>query len=276
MNTLEKTVLTEMDCRKNEISLEMYDKSYESLEIAERQMVDDYIHDLDYPVWKHISHRGMTTVYDISNLGDVRNRITGLTLKQKVNKDGYMMFNLCPGDGSKVTVTIHKLVATAFIPNPENKPVVNHKNGKKDFNWYKNLEWATYQENTQHAMKTGLAPKDGVDNPNNKYDEDIIHTVCKLLEDGHTPTKISRMIDVSVTLPENIKRGKLWKEIASQYNIPEPVSVKRSDELKAYMEELIYAGYTNREIVQASGLPDTEHEREYVGLFRRRLFKKTI
>lgn len=276
MNTLEKTVLTEMDCRRNEISLEMFGKPYALLEIGECQMVNDYIHDLDHPLWKPIIYNGITTVYDISNIGTVRNRITNLILKQKTNKDGYMMFNLCPGNGSKITITIHKLVSSAFIPNPDNKPVVNHKNGKKNFNWYKNLEWATYQENTQHAIKTGLSPKNGTDNPNNKYDEDTIHTVCKLLEDGHTPTKISKMLGISVTLPENIKRGKLWKEIASQYNIPEPVSVKRSDELKAYMEELIYAGYTNREIVQASGLPDTEHEREYVGLFRRRLFKKTI
>lgn len=276
MSDIAKNILEDIIIMKNEASHEMFDKPYALLEIAEHQLVNEYIHDLDHPVWKPVSYNGITTVYDISNTGDVRNRTTGLILKQKVNKDGYMMFNLCPGDGSKVTITIHKLVATAFIPNPENKPVVNHKNGKKDFNWYKNLEWATYQENTQHAMKTGLAPKDGTDNPNNKYDEDIIHTVCKLLEDGHTSTKISKMLGISVTLPENIKRGKLWKEIASQYKIPEPVSVKRSDELKAYMEELIYAGYTNREIVQASGLPDTEHEREYVGLFRRRLLKKTI
>lgn len=275
MNTLEKTVLTEMDCRKNEISLEMYDKSYESLEIAERQMVDDYIHDLDHPVWKPIITKGIDTIYEISNTGSIRNVITGTIRRPTEVWSGYSKINFYK-NAKCVTVLIHRLVAEPFVPNPNNLPVVNHINGNKTFNWYRNLEWCTQQENTQHAIDKGLSLRTGVDNPNNKYDEDIIHTVCKLLEDGHTPTKISRMIDVSVTLSENIKRGKLWKEIASQYNIPEPVSVKRSDELKAYMEELIYAGYTNREIVQATGLPDTEHEREYVGLFRRRLFKKTI
>lgn len=275
MSDIAKNILEDIIIMKNEASHEMFDKPYALLEIAERQLVNEYIHDLDHPVWKPITVKGMSTIYEISNTGSIRNVITGTIRKPTEVWSGYLKINFYK-NAKCVTVLIHRLVAESFVPNPNNLPVVNHKNGVKTFNWYKNLEWCTQQENTQHAIDKGLSLRSGTDNPNNKYDEDIIHTVCKLLEDGHTPTKISKMIDVSVTLPENIKRGKLWKEIASQYKIPEPVSVKRSDELKAYMEELIYAGYTNREIVQASGLPDTEHEREYVGLFRRRLLKKTI
>jgi hypothetical protein len=51
---------------------------------------------------------------------------------------------------------IHRLVAQTFIPNPENKPEVNHKDGNKHNCYYKNLEWVTPSENKQHAFDTGL------------------------------------------------------------------------------------------------------------------------
>lgn len=259
---------------RNRRSKELFNKLECELSVGESLKLSRYIHDIVNPVWKQVIYEGYPTMYDVSNTGSIRNRTTGIILKQKMNRGGYMMFNLCLF--SKVhTVTIHKLVAEAFIENPECKLTVNHINGNKTINWVGNLEWMTIKENIQHSIETGLAGRIGIENPNNRYPIEVIHQVCKLLEDGKNPAAIARTLNVNSSLPGNIKRGKLWQDIASQYNIPKPISNKRPDELKEFITELIYAGYSNREIVQMTGLPDTEHEREYVGLFRKRLIRKT-
>lgn len=62
-----------------------------------------------------------------------------------------------PGETYKPTL-LHRIVAKAFIPNPDDKPAVNHKDGDKGNNDVSNLEWVTYKENYDHAVKTGLMP----------------------------------------------------------------------------------------------------------------------
>lgn len=82
--------------------------------------------------------------YSISNLGNVRNDKTGRILKYYSKPNGYKQVQL----GRKmVPQYVHRLVATAFIPNYENKPQVNHKNGNKSDNRVENLEWVTASEN---------------------------------------------------------------------------------------------------------------------------------
>ena len=107
---------------------------------------------------------GYNNKYYISNLGKV---YTTDYRGQKVWKEmklrpiaGYPSVGLRIFKNSKSVQTIfkvHRLVATYFIPNPQNKPVVNHIDGNKYNNAATNLEWCTIAENTQHAYRTGLA-----------------------------------------------------------------------------------------------------------------------
>jgi len=76
-------------------------------------------------------------------------------MKQAKNKKGYPIVYLRKNGKSHV-LTVHRLVATAFIPNPDNKPQVNHIDGNKTNNYVDNLEWCTNSENMDHAIRMGL------------------------------------------------------------------------------------------------------------------------
>ena len=99
-------------------------------------------------VWKDI--KGYEGLYQISNLGRVKRVTTGRILKGGKDKDGYLMVKLYKNN-IRSNKKIHRLVAEAFIPNPENKPQVNHADENKTNNSLDNLEWMTAKENINHG-----------------------------------------------------------------------------------------------------------------------------
>jgi len=93
--------------------------------------------------------------YQISNFGRIKNKKTTKILIANLDKRGYPRIRLC-FKSDRSSFRIHRLVAIAFIPNPENKLQVNHIDGNKKNNNYLNLEWNTNSENQLHANKIGL------------------------------------------------------------------------------------------------------------------------
>ena len=96
--------------------------------------------------------------YSVSDSGLVRNDKTGKVKATKSDSKGrnYQHVDLYSG-GKGRSIRVHRLVAQAYIPNPENKPEVNHKDGNPRNNDVRNLEWATKSENMKHAFAIGLA-----------------------------------------------------------------------------------------------------------------------
>ena len=132
--------------------------------------------------------------YEVSSTGLVRTkerirpfgRATKTFYSQIVSpsedKDGYFKVNLSEG-GKKKRVLVHRLVAEAFIPNPNNKPTVNHIDGNKQNNDLSNLEWATHSENRKHAFETGLQqPHNGGTNKSILMIDKITNQIIKEYE----------------------------------------------------------------------------------------------
>lgn len=117
--------------------------------------------------WKAI--KGFEKQYEVSNIGNVRSidrvvkhyregfirKYKGTSKATRLTSDGYLKCNL-KNNGERFDFRVHRLVAEAFIPNIDNKPVINHKNGIKTDNRVENLEWCTVSENVIHATRTRL------------------------------------------------------------------------------------------------------------------------
>ncbi len=163
--------------------------------------------------------------YEVSNLGNVktlkRNYWNGrgwCVRKEKLIKiqfdTNYSCVGLYKKDSLKgKTILLHRIVAIAFIPNPDNKPCVNHIDGNKRNNNVDNLEWCTHSENTKHACRTGLIlPTNGEINGMSRLTEKDILEI-RGFEKGTNQRLIAEKYNVTRNTICSIINRRAWKHI---------------------------------------------------------------
>lgn len=159
---------------------------------------------------------------EINRLGEVRRKEITLgghvfhdfIRKQSITKHGYKYLAFIDDDGNQKNKTIHRLVALTFIPNPENKPFVNHIDGNKTNNNVSNLEWVTPSENSQHAFDNGLIniPRNE-DNKLSVLTNNQVREIKKRIANGDKQRDIAFDYNVHYSLISHIKAGRKWGDI---------------------------------------------------------------
>lgn len=175
-------------------------------------------------IWKPI--KDFEGSYEISNLGRVKSLSRPRSLNQQhiitkeiilkhgINNNGYYYVNLCKNKKSCLK-TIHRLVGLAFIPNPLNKPKINHKDTIKTNNYKNNLEWCTQKENIKHAIENDLMnwPK-GEKHWDNKLTENQVLKIReKYIPYKYSTYKLAQEYGVSRTAIYSIIKNINWKHI---------------------------------------------------------------
>lgn len=137
-----------------------------------------------------------------------------IELKIQYIDDSYAILGLVDDNGRSRMKSVHRLVAEAFIENPEKKRTVNHKDGDKHNNVASNLEWATYQENSQHACDTGLNPRQsGEKNSMSKIsEEECIQLIIDML-DGANNNELALKYNLHSRYISLIRGKKRWKHL---------------------------------------------------------------
>lgn len=186
--------------------------------------------------------------YQVTRDGDVLGP-KGNKLKFKLTKTGYYEVSIRIA-GEKRSFRVNRLVAKAFIENPENKPFVNHMNGNKLDNRVENLEWVTHKENMSHAKIHGLILR-GDRNPRASLKEAQVEEICKLIEMGYRNNDIAKSVSTTPANVAAIRAGSCWEHISCKYVIPRR-SRSLSNETIHWVCQQIKEGKTQGEILALS------------------------
>ena len=152
--------------------------------------------------------------YSITKNGKVFNNYNLKQIKEKLGNGGYLEVYIYKNKTRKQKAKrLHRLVAEAFIPNPENKPQVNHINGIKTDNKVENLEWCTDKENKEHAVRLGLINKKGENNSSSKLTWEQVKKIRRnhIPRNGISKRKPWEKYGISMSHYYGIIKRRCWK-----------------------------------------------------------------
>ncbi len=138
-------------------------------------------------------------------MGDIKSKIT-------TRKDGYQVFTL-----KGKTTYVHRFLAEKYIPNPENKPCINHIDGNKSNNSIDNLEWVSKRENCEHARLNGLSELKSQGIKSITYEEYI--KMNQLRNSGLSYRKISKIMNLNRSRVMDIIKGKRYKDFKEKKEV---------------------------------------------------------
>lgn len=174
---------------------------------------------------------------------EISKRFLKCSLHQSQGNVCYTRVNLYNVSGVK-TVAIHILVATAFVDNPHNYPVINHKDGDGTNNNDWNLEWCTHEHNTQHAVNTGLYKCRGLD-------LEVAHHIFSMMEEGYRNIDIADITGISYAVIGKMRQGENYREIWNQYDIPtrkHTLSIQKAEKIIKMLIEGLYVDHIAKQI----------------------------
>lgn len=178
-------------------------------------------------------------------------------LKQRTNHIFQSYMCVTPYiNGKRVVRIVHRLVAEAFIPNPENKPQVNHINGIKTDNRVENLEWVTDSENKRHAFATGLNGAGEKHWCAKLTNEQVVF--IRNNPNNLTQAELAEMFGVNVTKISAVQRGKSYTNAGG--NIRQPQKHRVPDEIREEVRRLYRKGVRGCDCPSLSkkfGIPKT-------------------
>lgn len=162
-----------------------------------------------FEIWKIIEE---FPKYEVSSLGKVRGLVRGRNLTPTVN-DGYLAVKLY-GCCIK-TIKVHRLVAKAFLENPDDLLEVNHKDGNKHNNCVPNLEWINHRDNIIHAYKMGLIPllKGELNGMSKLTESQVLEIRNKYIPRKYSCRKLASEYGISATKVCQIINNKAWSHI---------------------------------------------------------------
>jgi len=155
--------------------------------------------------------------YTIYEDGTIISKTRGTKMSTHDNGRGYLILSFRINGESKVKA-VHRVVAEAFIPNPNNLTDVDHIDGNKRNNHVSNLRWVTHGENIRHCYNLEGRSAKGESNARCKTSEAIVENICWLLQEGFMPAWIREKYGYDYNLIRGIKGRKNWKHISKDYS----------------------------------------------------------